>query len=154
MKTHWLLGIAGISIIIAGLSGFLVGTPAALIGGGVFTFAILFALTYWYFDVRPHGASSGEPSREEPAPSPNEASSYSPQLERVRSDDEFLNEDEIIREFMEEFGISKDKAMNLYEAGYSSWGDFSEAIPEDLVMVQGINPTISRRIISVVRSRM
>ncbi|OYT44911.1 hypothetical protein B6U90_04390 [Thermoplasmatales archaeon ex4484_6] len=98
-----MLGIAGISIIIAGLSGFLVGTPAALIGGGVFTFAILFALTYWYFDVRPHGASSGEPSREEPAPSPN---------------------------------------------------DFSEAIPEDLVMVQGINPTISRRIISVVRSRM
>jgi hypothetical protein len=55
---------------------------------------------------------------------------------------------------MEDFGISKDKAQNLYNVGYTHWGDFSEAIPEDLVMVEGINPTISRRIISVVRSKL
>jgi hypothetical protein len=156
LKPHWILGIAGISIIIAGVSGFIIGSPAALVGGGVFSFAIIFAFVYWFFDIRPHKSVSGEDesSDNSSGPNPNEVKSYDPDLERIRGGDEFLRESDIVREFMEDFGISKDKAQNLYNAGYTHWGDFSEAIPEDLVMVEGINPTISRRIISVVRSKL
>jgi hypothetical protein len=154
VKPHWILGIAGASIIIAGIAGFILGSPAALVGGGVFSFAIIFAFVYWYFDIRPSSrTTSDEDEEDEPASDINEVRSYDPEIERIRGD-EFLNESDIVNEYMESFGISKDKAQNLYDAGYSHWGDFSEAIPEDLLMVEGINPTISRRIISVVRSKM
>ena len=156
MKPHWSLGIAGVSIIIAGGMGYIVGSEAALVGGGVFSFAIMFAFVYWFFDIRPGKISNPEDDEEIPEnePDPNEVKSFDPDINRIRGGDEFLKETEIIREFMDEFGISKDKAQNLYDAGYSHWGDFSEAIPEDLVMVEGVNPTISRRIINVVRSKI
>ncbi len=136
--------------------GALVQTPAALVGGGVFSFAIIFAFVYWFFDIRP-GRNSNPADEEETSedePDPNEVNSFDPDISKIRGGDEFLKESEMVREYMDEFGISKDKAQNLYDAGYSHWGDFSEAIPEDLVMVEGVNPTISRRIINVVRSKI
>ena len=61
--------------------------------------------------------------------------------------------DKMIEAYMNDFGINREKSENLYDAGYSRWSDFSEAIPEDLLMVEGINPTVARRIISNVNSR-
>lgn len=153
MKPHWIIGISGISIIIAGISGFIFRAPAAFVGGLVFSFSMMFAFVYWFFDIRPQKKveEEEEPEREF---DPNEVKSYDPDLERMRGGEDFLRESEILGEYMEEFGISKDKAQNLYDAGYTHWGDFSEAIPEDLLMVKGMNPTISRRIISVVRSKL
>lgn len=155
MKPYWMLGIAGISIIVAGFAGAVIGDAAAVVGGFVFTFAILYAVVYYIFDARPKKGKKQEVEEEEaPKPDLNEVKTYNEKLENLQDNDEFLKENDIIRDFMEEFGISRDKAQNLYDAGYSHWGDFSEAIPEDLVMVEGINPTISRRIISVVRLKL
>jgi hypothetical protein len=64
-----------------------------------------------------------------------------------------LKRDRMIDAYIKDFGISRDKAENLFDAGYSRWSDFTEAIPEDLLMVQGINPTVARRIISAVRKK-
>lgn len=155
MKPHWIIGIAGVSIIASGIAGYVRGTAAALVGGGVFTFAILYALVYYIFDSRPKKVRKKENETEEVLePTINEVKTYNEKLENLSDSDEFLKENDIVRDFMEEFGISRDKAQNLYDAGYSHWGDFSEAIPEDLVMVEGINPTISRRIITVVRTKL
>ncbi len=156
MKPHWILAIAGASIILAGIFGFIMGSPAALVGGGVFSFALIFAFVYWFVDIRQAKELAPQEENEEedePVQDLNEVRSYDPELEKMGGD-EFLKEADIVGEFMESFGVSRDKAQNLYDAGYSHWGDFSEAIPEDLLMVEGINPTISRRIISVVRSKM
>jgi hypothetical protein len=155
VKPHYILAIAGASIIIAGVAGFVLGSPAALVGGGVFSFAIIFAFVYWFIDIRPAKKEIQEvdESEQETESEINEVKTYDPELERM-GNDEFLREADIVREYMENFGISKDKAQNLYDAGYSHWGDFAEAIPEDLLMVEGINPTISRRIISVVRAKI
>jgi hypothetical protein len=54
---------------------------------------------------------------------------------------------------MREFNIPREKAQSLYDAGYRRMGDLSEAIPEDLTMVKGVNPTLARKIISTVRGR-
>ena len=152
VKRYWIIGIAMVSVLISGIAGFIFRHPVAILGGLVFPFVLLYAFVYWLTETRV--STSSEEEEEAPPESKNEVSSFDPTLEHLRDDEDFLNESDIVRDYMKDFGISRDKAQNLYDAGYQHWGDFSEAIPEDLVMVSGINPTISRRIISVVRSKL
>jgi uncharacterized RDD family membrane protein YckC len=57
---------------------------------------------------------------------------------------------EIVTKYQELFGISEERANNLYLAGYKSVDDFKDAIAEDLVLVDKINPTIARSILKKV----
>ena len=49
---------------------------------------------------------------------------------------------------MELFEIDEQRALELYNAGYKKLDDLGDAIIEDLIMVDKINPTIARNIIS------
>ena len=55
--------------------------------------------------------------------------------------------DEIALKFMMEFDINEDRARALVDTGYRSVSEFKDAIPKDLIMIKGINPTIAKRII-------
>lgn len=56
--------------------------------------------------------------------------------------------DEIVLQFMFDFDITEERAQGLYDMGYRAKPEFKDAIPQDLMMVEGINPTIAKRIIS------
>jgi hypothetical protein len=56
--------------------------------------------------------------------------------------------DRIVLSFMMDFDIDETRAQLLYDTGYRKREDLSDAIPADLIMLKGINPTIARRIIS------
>lgn len=87
------------------------------------------------------------------APGDGDVVGFDPELPRARSDEEVLGEGHTVQSYMREFNIPREKAQNLYDAGYRRMGDLSEAIPEDLTMVKGINPTLARKIIATVRGR-
>lgn len=55
--------------------------------------------------------------------------------------------DEISLEFMMEFDINEERARSLVDTGYRSVSEFRDAIPRDLMMIKGINPTLAKRII-------
>jgi uncharacterized RDD family membrane protein YckC len=55
-------------------------------------------------------------------------------------------------EYTELFSISEARALNLYNAGYKSRDDFKDAIVEDLIIVEKINPTIAKSIIRSMES--
>jgi hypothetical protein len=139
--------IIGISLVIGGIVGVITEQVAAWLGTSIFSFAFIFAMVFWVSSRRRRSAGEdveGESiERDEP-----------PQFRGAMIDDrDPVVRDRMIEDFMEGFHINRDKAENLYDAGYSRWSDFSEAIPEDLLMVEGVNPTVARRIISTVRSR-
>ncbi len=154
MKKYWIIGIAAVSVVISGVAGIIFMHPVAILGGLVFPFVLLYAFVYWLTETRVQKDEEIESEDKPESASKNEVEPFDPDLDNLRDGEEFLNESDIVRDYVEDFGISRDKAQNLYDAGYQHWGDFGEAIPEDLVMVNGINPTISRRIISVVRSKL
>jgi len=56
--------------------------------------------------------------------------------------------DETILQFMFDFDIDENRASSLYDMGYRVKTEFADAIPEDLMMIGGINPTIAKRIIA------
>lgn len=56
--------------------------------------------------------------------------------------------DGVVLAFMMDFDIDEDRARKLYDAGYRLSSEFAEAIPEDLMMIEGINPTVARRIVA------
>jgi hypothetical protein len=49
---------------------------------------------------------------------------------------------------MDMFDINRNRAENIYNAGYKRPEDLNDAIPEDLVCVDRINPTIAKRIVN------
>ena len=57
--------------------------------------------------------------------------------------------DELVLSFMMDFDISEERAQGLYDMGYRTREELKEAIPQDLMMIDGINPTIAKRIIKV-----
>ncbi len=57
------------------------------------------------------------------------------------------SKDETTLQFMFDFDIDESRAMGLYEMGYRKKEDLKDAIPEDLMMIKGINPTIAKRIL-------
>jgi hypothetical protein len=81
----------------------------------------------------------------------NTAQAYNPEISTGTAGS--LTEDETVQSYSKAFEISPDKARSLYASGYKRWGDLQEAIPEDLMAIPGINPTIARRIVQVMRAR-
>lgn len=57
---------------------------------------------------------------------------------------------EIVKKYVEVLEISEDRAVNLMNAGYKRLEDFKDAIVDDLVLVERINPTVARSIIKKV----
>lgn len=51
-----------------------------------------------------------------------------------------------VRVYMTILDVEEDVAENLHSAGYRNLQELKEAIPEDLVYVEGVNPTMARKI--------
>lgn len=60
--------------------------------------------------------------------------------------------DETITRYSEFFEITEERALALYNAGYKRLEDFKDAIVEDLVIVEKINPTVARAIVNKMSS--
>lgn len=58
-----------------------------------------------------------------------------------------VGKDETVLQFMFDFDISEERAQAIYDMGYRNKAEFKDAIPQDLVMIKGINPTIAKRIV-------
>ncbi len=54
----------------------------------------------------------------------------------------------LVDEFCAKFGISNYHARLLRDADYGKVEDLEDAIIEDLIMIEGINPTVARKIVS------
>ncbi|MGA1822826.1 MAG: RDD family protein [Thermoplasmatota archaeon] len=78
---------------------------------------------------------------EEATDSPKDVFEKLPPTEKDRE------EEEIVLRFMMDFDIDEDRARGLVEMGYTDKIELRDAIPKDLMMVKGINPTIAKRII-------
>ena len=63
-----------------------------------------------------------------------------------------LTKTETVEKYMELFEINQERASELYDAGYKRLEDFQDAIVEDLILVDKINPTIARSIINKIPS--
>jgi hypothetical protein len=147
LKPKWVIIIIGISLVLGGLVGVFTKQVAAWLGSTVLFFAFLSAMATWLIYRRNR-------SMEEDVEGESIERSEEVQFQGAVVDNRDPEvRDRMIQAFIDEFHINRDKAENLFDAGYSRWSDFSEAIPEDLLMVEGINPTVARRIISNVRSR-
>ena len=155
MRSKEILGLVAVSLIIAAVIGAVTRAPAALIGAFFLIFAVLFALYYrWSARERkeePPTESMLEEARAARTMSAPEA--YNPDISGESPDEDPIRREDVIRSYMERFQIPRSKAENLYLSGYRRWGDFSEAIPEDLMLVGGINPTIAKRIIQTTRTK-
>ena len=68
-------------------------------------------------------------------------------FERLPPTKKDLGEEEIVLQFMMDFDIDEDRSRGLVETGYTDKSEFKDAIPNDLMMIKGINPTIAKRII-------
>jgi len=54
----------------------------------------------------------------------------------------------VVKRFVHELEVDEDTAMRLYLGGYWSMEELTVAIPEDLRMVEGVTPTMARKIYS------
>jgi uncharacterized RDD family membrane protein YckC len=87
---------------------------------------------------------------EEPSETPDEGvTTTSPDMtvSKEPAEEVSVEQFEMVRKYQEFFGISRERATNLYKAGYKSLDHFADAIPEDLILVDKINPTVARAII-------
>ena len=148
------LALAGVSLIVGTFFGVLVGGFAGLVGATAIIFAISYAGYSWFKRRKARQDAVPEELVEEAREIDNKATAetVSSGLDAFQDVNPIVADDTVIA-FSKELGISLEKAQNLYESGYMRWGDFSEAIPQDLIMVEGINPTIARHIITTVRSK-
>lgn len=55
--------------------------------------------------------------------------------------------DRAVKEFMKRFSLDQKRALLLFDNGYSSFSDFEQATKEDIAGIDGISPTVARRII-------
>ena len=145
------LGLFMISLFIGGIVIVITRSVPGFIGGTLLSFGFLLAIFSWLaYRKKSRERASGEHPEVAETVNVNEERTFERIEERPHDP---LKRDRMIDAYISDFGINRDKAENLYDAGYSRWSDFTEAIPEDLLMVQGINPTVARRIISTVRQR-
>jgi hypothetical protein len=152
MKPYHVLGLAALAFVIGAIAGMVTGDMAALVGASVFSFATMFAIAY-SIELRRARKRKEVQVQTPSAPGDGDVVGFDPELARTRSDEEVLGEGHTVQSYMREFNIPREKAQNLYDAGYRRMGDLSEAIPEDLTMVKGVNPTLARKIIATVRGR-
>lgn len=145
-----------LALILGAIIGIATMNWAAWAGSTVFLGALIYYIYFRILTWRERKLAPDEPEIEEKAREMSESSlvdGVNTDLDRMKRSGDYLNREQMIEAFSTEFNIPAEKARNLYEAGYTRWGDFSEAIPADLMMIPGINPTLSRKIISTVRSR-
>ncbi len=152
MRPYHVLGLAALSFVIGAVAGLFWGM-AALVGASVFSFATMFAIVY-SLEVRKAKKEGEDLPQVRPGPSEGDVVGIGPELALTRSDEEVLGESQMVQTYMREFNIPREKAQSIYDAGYRRMGDLYEAIPEDLMMVKGINPTLARKIISTVRGKV
>ena len=145
----WILFIVALSLVIGGLVGVITSQFASFIGSTVLSGALIFSIAA-YFSRRKERAP-GKAHDDTAESMEVEAVREEPGLPDVQRDP--IERDRMIEVYIVRFGINRDKAENLYDVGYARWVDFAEVIPEDLLMVEGINPTVARKIISTVRSQ-
>ncbi len=134
-------------MVVGGVVGVLTTEVAAWLGASILTFAFIFAMVFWFQSRSKQ--KTGEDVEGESIEREEEVEFQG----AIIDERDPIVRDRMIEAFIEDFHINRDKAENLYDAGYSRWSDFTEAIPEDLLMVEGVNPTVARRIISTVQSR-
>lgn len=152
MKPQVILGVIAASLVLGAVGGLILRSFAALAGVTVFSFAIISTVVFLAQEKKKREREAAYPAPGGKRPSQADVLGVNPDIASNTTED-YYDQDKVIRTFMENFSISRDKAENLYNAGYRRLGDFHEAIPEDLVLVEGINPTIARRIVSYVQSR-
>ncbi|UCH90016.1 MAG: RDD family protein [Thermoplasmata archaeon] len=88
-----------------------------------------------------------------PEPASKDTSEASPPEVSASEVDKLADDEkETIKKYQEFFGISEERALNLHKAGYKSLDDFKDAIVDDLVLVDKINPTVARGILKKVES--
>jgi predicted DNA-binding helix-hairpin-helix protein len=153
MNTRTFLLLAAFSLFAGTIVGAFTWSAALGIGATFLSFVVLVALYPWLH----RRLSSADEGMEA------EAKTVASELSRDRTAQAFnpdidpkssaaLSEEETIALYCRSFDINADKARSLYASGYKRLGDLQEAIPEDLLLVRGINPTVAKRIISTVRS--
>lgn len=88
-------------------------------------------------------------SKEKPSETAEEEIPETPKsiFERLPPTKKDLGEEEIVLQFMMDFDIDEDRSRGLVEMGYTDKSELKDAIPKDLMMINGINPTIAKRII-------
>lgn len=148
------LAMIGVSLIMGTFLGVIWGGKAGVVGATILIFSLLLASYSWFKRRKAREEAVPEELVEEAKELDNKATAetVSSGLDAFQDVNPIVADDTVIA-FSKELGISLEKAQNLYEAGYTRWGDFSEAIPQDLIMVEGINPTIARHIITTVRAK-
>lgn len=101
--------------------------------------------------TQPKPESTASTDELEPAPK-KEASKIESKPSTEKSVELPASQDEVVKKYSEFFGIDEERAMALYDAGYKQLSDFDDAIAEDLIIVEKINPTIAREIVKKVSS--
>jgi hypothetical protein len=150
MNLRQVLFIGAISIFAGAFAGLITKAWVTWIGITVITFALLLASAPWInrkFSRNPQRVQAEATDVAQDLIERRTAEGYNPNMSEVGPKTASSN---IISDFSTKFNISEEKARSLYDAGYRRWGDLHETIPEDLMMVPGINPTIARRIVGVV----
>ncbi|MGA1822841.1 MAG: hypothetical protein ACMUIG_09975 [Thermoplasmatota archaeon] len=145
-----------IALLVGTVAGIMTNSIPAWIAVTFILGGVLLSLWSYIRSRRERKRSPQEPEFEEKAREMSESSlvdGVNPDLEKMNLSGDYIDREHMIEAFSAEFNIPREKAERIYEAGYTHWGDFSEAIPADLTMIPGINPTLSRKIISTVRSR-
>ena len=154
MKTKEKLLIVTVALVAGAMFGLLFRNWAAWAGSTFVLFALIYAGYWRYENWKARKGGKRDPEIEGMAVESDErstAEAYNPNI-AGQSGDDLISRDKILELYTREFNIPWQKAENLYDAGYTRLGDFSEAIPADLIMVDGINPTLARKIISRVNS--
>ena len=148
------LALAGVSLVAGTFFGVIGGGFPGMVGATAIIFAIVYAGYSWLKRRALTRSEVPDNLVEEAKELENKATAESVNsgLDAFQDVNPIIADDTVIA-FSKQLGISLEKAQNLYESGYTRWGDFSEAIPQDLMMVEGINPTIARHIITTVRSK-
>jgi hypothetical protein len=59
------------------------------------------------------------------------------------------SKDETLLQFMFDFDLDEKRAHGLYDMGYRKKEDLKDAIPQDLMMIEGFNPTIAKRVLKI-----
>ena len=155
LKPQWILFLATISIFVGGITGVVTTDFASMLGAGVLFFAVTFAIAVYLSSRRSKKAQADSiDDATHMIDGDHRGTAERSEAVETRIAGDPLMRDRVIARYMDELNLPREKAENLYDAGYTGWQDFTEAIPEDLLMVEGINPTIARRIISTVRSKM
>ncbi len=92
------------------------------------------------------GEESEESTDERPEKPEDETDRVIQELENESEPEKPLDKDAQIDLYVEMLSIDRKVADSLYNIGYKKVADLKEAIPEDLVFVEGINPTLARAI--------